>query len=359
VDNGGSLIPREGRLGDVAKSRFQREHPSCHLPRSTGELVASGITKDMLRGPRWRRTSRGFYVPSSAPAGCPTQRILDTAPLLGEVHVISGWAAAFVAGVDQLDGRDHLSLAPMPVDVVLTGDLGRASTVHVTYHRGTLAAGEQRRLHGLRVTDAARTILDGASWASDLTEAVALVDACLHAGLLTLPRFRDHLETRHGLDGLPQARAAVILADPATRSSWESRLRVFVVRQADLPRPLVNTPVFDSGGRLLGIPDLLLVDAGVAVEFDGAHHRTPRQHRDDNEREERLESAGLLVVRVAALDLTRHRNSLRARLRDAFSRGLARDRRRDRWTTVEPGWWHDQCDPTACLTDAEKAELFG
>jgi hypothetical protein len=110
---------------------------------------------------------------------------------------------------------------------------------------------------------------------------------------------------------------------------------------------LVNRAVFDERGSLLGIPDLLDVEAGLALEYDGATwradrgagHRDRRQHREDNEREERLERAGLVVVRVEKADLTTYRSRLAQRLVAARADGERRVRSRDRWTVDEPEGW--------------------
>ena len=161
------------------------------------------------------------------------------------------------------------------------------------------------------------------------------------------------------LDGHRPARTAAGLAEAATRSGWESRLRVFYVVDAGLPRPRVNIPVFDAGGRLLGIADLLDEDAGLVAEFDGQHHRRRSQHREDNVREEAFESAGLTVVRVDSLDLQGFRQELARRLRDGHRRGGMRDRSRDRWTTQEPEWWIEHAGPADALTEEELAEIFG
>ena len=41
---------------------------------------------------------------------------------------------------------------------------------------------------------------------------------------------------------------------------------------ADLPRPLMNQPVFDLDGRHVATPDLLDVEAGLACEYNGSLH---------------------------------------------------------------------------------------
>jgi hypothetical protein len=37
---------------------------------------------------------------------------------------------------------------------------------------------------------------------------------------------------------------------------------------------------------------------------------------------------------------------------------MARDRRRDRWTLVEPEWFQALAEPAHVFTDAEKDQLF-
>ena len=113
---------------------------------------------------------------------------------------------------------------------------------------------------------------------------------------------------------------------------------MFAMLRAGLPRPLVNQPVFDLDGNLLGIPDLLDPEAGLIVEFDGKDHRQRRQHQADNVREEKLEVANLTVCRVDSLDL-RQPVALTERLRTRHAQGMTRNRSRDRWTLEQPLWW--------------------
>ncbi len=139
--------------------------------------------------------------------------------------------------------------------------------------------------------------------------------------------------------GVNQVREALSWVDGRSASTWETRLRMFYCRQAGLPRPQVNVPIFDLDERLLGIADLFDEEAGLVTEFDGQDHRRRRQHQGDNIREERLETTNLTVCRVDSLDL-RQPGPLAERLRARRAQGMHRDRRYDRWTLVEPEWWH-------------------
>jgi hypothetical protein len=229
-------------------------------------------------------------------------------------------------------------LDDLPIVVNLGRDLGRADTQGVHYVRERLPVGDRQLRHDLWVTTPERTAFDGARWASDLVEAVVFLDQVCHA----LPVSPADLAGRYlpggRWPGLEQFRKALALAEPDSASPWETRLRMFYRLRARLPRPLVNRPVFDLDGNFLGIPDLFDPEAGLVTEFDGQDHRRRRQHQADNLREERLESANLVVCRVDSLDL-RQPVPLIERLTARHAQARSRDRRRDRWTIEQPLWW--------------------
>lgn len=306
-------------------SRFRRELRTAARPRPLAELLATGFTRSQLHGPGWRRTSHGFFVPATIWSGTgrptPTQRILYAIPLIPEQGALTGWAAAFVQGVDVLDGLDHRTMAELPIATCTTRNLGRRSDRGITCVRADLTPEEVHERHGVRVTRPMRTAFDGARLARDLEDAVAYVDARAHAGTVLLPRLAAYVADQRRRKGAQQARRAVQLADPAARSPGESRLRVSYQLDAGLPRPQVNMPIFDLQERLLGIGDLVDEDAGLVTEFDGRLHRDRHRHHDDNVREERLESAGLVVVRADNIDLTSDRAELVRRMRDGHRRG--------------------------------------
>ena len=116
---------------------------------------------------------------------------------------------------------------------------------------------------------------------------------------------------------------ALSLATPRSRSAGETQLRLLWRLEAGLPSPEVNPVIHDRRGNLLAMADLLDPEAGLAGEFDGALHRDPRQHADDNAREEWMEQAGLIVVRATGRDLGPQRTRTVARLRAARRRAPA------------------------------------
>jgi hypothetical protein len=329
-------------------TRFTRELSTCRLPATVAEWARRGIPRTTLIGPHFTRTAYGWYRRAGSPPST-AQRILDAAAGLPDGALIAGWAAAYVHGVDQLDGFDDHTFAPLPVPVLLPPGQRRRPTDGVSYRQSRRTAFREE-IDGVPVTTLVRAAVDLALLGSSLTEAVVGVDAVLGSRLLVhrrLQRVGDDLLPRRGVR---QARRAIELARVGVRSPWESRLRMFAVTELGWHGLLVNRAVFDGTGNLLGIPDLLDVDAGLALEYDGASwqadrsagHRDRRQHRDDNEREERLERAGLVVVRVEKADLTTYRSRLAGRLHAARADGLSRVRSRDRWTVDEPEGWFGQ-----------------
>ena len=292
----------------------------------------------MLAGPRWRRTSRGLYVPATAVPSTTTQRLVEAAALLPAGGALGGWAAACAWGADLLDGRDDHTLREQPVLLFLPPGQHRPALPGVRYGQQRLRPVEIATRSGLVLTTPSRTASDLVHDAPDLTEAVVALDALLGAGLVEVA----DLVATPGRRGARQARQACELARAGVRSTWETRLRLLYVLELGLPAPLVNRAVHDGDGRFLGVPDLLDVEAGLVLEYDGARwtgpgsrvvggHRDRDQHRADNVREELFERAGLVVVRVDAVDMRRYRRRLLARIDAARADGLRRDRRRDRW----------------------------
>ncbi len=344
----------------MVRSRFRQELRTSERPIPLAELRARGVTRGQAQGPRWRMTSQGFYVPGTANPDprSPTQRILDVVPLIPRDGALTGWAAAFVHGVDLLDGLDGRTMAPVPVPICCPHNPGRIQVPHVRYVRGSLPPNEICVIEGVRVASPLRAAFDGARFATDLQEAVVFADAVAHLGLVDLEQLSRYVAGHPGWKGVRQAARAVALADRAARSPGESRLRVLYMLEAGLPRPEVNLPIFNLQGGLLGIGDLLDEEAGLVTEYDGNLHRERFRHHNDNIREEAFERAGLVVVRADAVDLKDDHTEVVRRLLGGYQDGLARDRRRDRWTVVEPQWWIDQQDPMELLTPEQRADIF-
>jgi hypothetical protein len=188
---------------------------------------------------------------------------------------------------------------------------------------------------GIRCTSPARALFDEMRRTRDVREAVVAMDMAAAALLVSVGQMREYRERHRSWRRAVPVGTALDLASEHSRSPQESRLRLVWQLDAGLPRPLVNQPVWDREGRMLGIADLLDEEAGLVGEFDGADHRTAARHTADLARQERLERCGLVVVRVTGLDLRDPRRVVE-RLRFQRSRGRFLPPAARGWTTSPP-----------------------
>ena len=163
---------------------------------------------------------------------------------------------------------------------------------------------------GLLVTSPARTCFD-LMRRYNLVEAVVVADAFAAAGVVSLPALADFCEARRRWPEVRVARLAVTLAHPAARSPGESRLRMVVVL-AGYEEPLVNVPVHDRDGTLLGTPDLTVPGRRwVHLEYDGAYHDEAAQHGRDLRRQNTLLGhGGVPVLRFDWRHVLRQRSAV-------------------------------------------------
>ncbi|MFP5370904.1 MAG: endonuclease domain-containing protein, partial [Actinomycetes bacterium] len=91
-------------------------------------------------------------------------------------------------------------------------------------------------------------------------------------------------------------------ADCRAESPMESVLR-WLLHDAGLPRPVLQHPIRNVGGALLGRADLAWPDRKVLVEFDGDVHRERHVFVNDVRRQNALIAAGWVVLRFTSADV--------------------------------------------------------
>lgn len=262
-------------------------------PFTLREAQARGVSRDVLRGSRFRRLHRGVYVRSDVLL---TWRVRIVAALLvlPADCVVSHLTALRVWGYDT--GGDDVELS--------TRTALRSRLPGVVLHR-RLHAIPSTTVAGIPVTRPERTF----------------VDCGTRLGLVTLVQVAEHLLratscTREGLEsfchaqhlhGVTRTRRAMTMVRAGSESPRETLLRLMLVF-ARLPEPQVNVDVLDERGRFVARVDLLYPRWKVVVEYDGRHHETDRaQWARDRRRREALEALGYRIIVVAAADLAEPR----------------------------------------------------
>ena len=280
------------------------------------------------RGPLWRRPHYGVLAWIGSDEHDPRQRILGASAAVDGLP-LAGWAAAYLHGAKELDGEANDGTA-LPV-LFCPGTSGaRRPRPGLQPLRSTLEPGDVVQIDGVTCTSLNRTAFDLARQAKSLHDAVADLDVMLRSTKLRQGDLHEYVQRQGRRWGVVQARQALPLLDPFALSRPESRLRVRWVADAGLPKPLVNAAVFDRvSGRRIGAPDLLDPESGLAAEYDGDYHWELGQSTADNRRQERLESLGLTIVRVTALDM-HDPDRLVQRLQEGYGRARRVGRR---------NWW--------------------
>ena len=340
--------------------RFDSWRPTCKPPKGLSRPVrvdpagASGPTRAQSRSSAWRQTSYGFYVPGDVDGSIPEQRIVEQSVRLPEHGAVTGWASCRMRGAAFFDGLEPDGTGRKPVPLAIGCGTSIRADDRVAVSRERLDAAEVTVVNGVPCTKPRRAVFDEMRAARDVREAVVAMDMMAAAELVSISQMRAHVAAHAGWRGVPQARLALDLADEGSRSPNETRLRLIWVLDAGLPPPLVNAPVFDPLGNLIGIADLLDPVAGVVGEYDGAAHRGIQRHHRDVRREDLFRRAGLEYFKVVGLDLLDPTmvvdRMLTTRSRAKFATPAQRA-----WTLIAPDGWHES--PEDFMTLDERLEF--
>ena len=281
-------------------------------PFTLAEARRAGLTRRQLQGASWRRVGSSLYV-RAALADNPALLLAAIHRHLPAGAAFSGQTAAWLHG---------LELPPCdPVEVTIPESCGISARAGIVVRRALLANQDVVERRGMRVTAAVRTLAD-LSRRLPLVDAVVAMDLALHRELVDLRQLHAYMATHARRKGVAQLRQVIELAEPASESAMETRLRLLLV-QAGLPRPEAQVPLHDEGGRFLGRPDLYYRPQRLCVEYDGGTHRDSLL--EDNRRQNRLLNAGFRLLRFAAADVHRTPDSVVVVVRAALSTSAPRE----------------------------------
>ncbi len=252
-----------------------------------GEAVKAGVVTRHELQRSYATLYRGVYVRRGAEVTL-RDRTIGAWLATGRRGVVAGVAASALHGAPWVDAEQPVEISgvkclPQP------GLVPRAEQIadHETTHRA-----------GLPVTTRIRTAYDLGRHL-DRTEALARLDALMWNQRFDVAEVLELAERRPRARGLTQLRQLLPLVDGGAASPRESRIRLWLA-DCGFPRPHTQHPVV-VGSRPVAFLDLAWPDYGVAVEYDGDHHRKDRrQYVKDIERLRMLDELGWIVIRVIA-----------------------------------------------------------
>lgn len=302
------------------------------VPRRLDPTGVDGPTRHQARRGLWRQTTYGFHVPADTDSVVVEQRILEQSMRIGDDGAVTGWAALRLYGAAFFDGLAPDGRTVEPVPLVAPRKL--MDTRDSVTSRVSIAGHRIRLVQGVRCVGVERAVVDEILRVDDLRESVVVIDMACAARITSLHRLTSYVG-RHPRAGNRAVLAALALADEHSLSPQETRMRLVWVLDGGWPRPLCNPSVYTVTGELIGKPDLLDPTAGVAGEYNGAHHRNRQRHRNDVERAERFLRGGLEGFVIVAGDGVDEQLD---RMRSAYARARRRGGEERLWTLEPPSW---------------------
>jgi hypothetical protein len=182
---------------------------------------------------------------------------------------------------------------------------------------------EHRNVAGMPCAPVARAAVDAARRLTLLDDVRAVLAEVVQRRLTTVQALAEELRDgpTHG-SALPRRVLREVSA--GVRSVAEAKARQ-VPRDAGIAGAVWNQSVLTRDGRLLGTPDAVWVDLGVALEIDSIEfHLGPREYRETLARRARFAAAGVIVVAVVPSQLTDSPDVVVAAVRGALEQGAAR-----------------------------------
>ncbi|MCW3813654.1 hypothetical protein ONA91_04170 [Micromonospora sp. DR5-3] len=256
----------------------------------------------LCRSGRWRVVSRiGYLVDADRYDGIPRRaRIRAAVASFGPGAAAVLGTAAELHGIEGLPRTDEIHLS-------LSGPAARPARLaqpDVVVHQLVIAPAQFERVVGIMTTDPLRTLADLILRAERYT-AVSLLDSALNRGLISVADLARVPSLLRGRRGAVAARGYLVEANGLAQSPLETRTRLRCV-DGRVPSDVLQLPVRDHGGYLIGIGDLGWRGPHVIAEADGREvHRSPDALFADRHRQNRPINAGWTILRFTWSDTLR------------------------------------------------------
>jgi very-short-patch-repair endonuclease len=274
-------------------------------PFSLEEARRAGLTLSSLRGKVWRRLGAELYCWQGLRQD-PWLQLSALYRLLPRDAVFAGPTAAWMVGLD---------LAPTdPAEIIVPVGSSIRSRAGLSVRRCQLSPRDIATFRGVRATAVHRTLRD-LCLRLPAVDALIAIDMAVHLRLTDADELTRHADSSQGGAGAHRLRSLASLAG-AAESPMETRLRWLLI-QAGLPSPEVQTNLRDREQRFLGRADLYYPAARLVLEYDGANHRDPLV--EDNRRQNLLINAGFGLLRFTATDIHQRPEVVVAQVRSALN----------------------------------------
>jgi Transcriptional regulator, AbiEi antitoxin/Protein of unknown function (DUF559) len=288
--------------------------------RTTAELRRQGRSaaqiNTLVRKGTLIQVRRGVYARAEMVAELASIRdgdyLLQIAAALATLgpSVASHQSAAVIHDID---------LLAKPRVVTLTRPMGgnRSARPRVRIHRAQLSIEDVVVVHGMRVTTAARTVIDLVR-VLEFRAGVVTADSALRRKLVTKAELESLLASSPRRAGNDRAGSVIAFADGRAESALESIARV-VFRDCGLPPPELQ--VWVGGAEVVGRVDFLWRRHRTVVEVDGLmKYSDPTRAVLQLDRDRRLRDAGYEVVHLTWQDITENPPYVATAIRSAFRR---------------------------------------
>lgn len=277
-------------------------------PFTLEEARSAGLERWHLDGASWCRLVSGTYI-WAGHAKAPEAMLEAAQRRLPHSAVFSGLTAAWLHGLD---------VEPCnPIEATIANGAGVSSRSGVSLRRTTMPLDDAVVIRAFRAMSMVRTLLELCGRLS-VTEAVVLIDMAFRLRATSCDDLKSWISKNPRWFGVRKLLRASSLADAGAESPMETRLRMLLV-QSGLPRPQTQVPLYDHRGGFLGRPDLYYASDQLGIEYDGAVHRGSLA--EDNRRQNRLQQAGIRLLRFTAGDVLNSPETVVAQVRGMLAGG--------------------------------------
>jgi predicted transcriptional regulator of viral defense system len=292
--------------------------------RTKSELTAAGKSPTQIRTLVRRGTliqvRRGVYARGDLAAELRLRPFGDHMMRTAAALAAYGPAVASHESAALIHGISLLRKAPQQVTLTRPVGLNRAGQPGLRVHSAELPDAHVTVQQGMRVTTAARTVIDLAR-TLDFRAGVVTADSALHHKLASTDELAAIVAHCRRWPGISRAAEVVAFADRLAESVLESIARV-VFSEVGLPAPELQ--VWAGDAEIVGRVDFLWRRFRTVAEVDGLlKYAAPARAIEQLERDKRLRDAGFEVVHFSWQEITQNPAYVATTVRNAFRRGAS------------------------------------